>query len=48
MTKVGEHITLDIIGTKEEYEPSFYVKLVYKIAKKAKVVVLHLISVGDL
>ena len=33
MTKVGEHITLDIIGTKKEYSPSFYEKLVYKIAK---------------
>ena len=37
MTKVGEHITLDIIGTKKEYDPSFYEKLVYKIAKSTKV-----------
>ena len=36
MTKVGEHITLDIIGTKKDYSPSFYEKLVYKIAKKQK------------
>ena len=42
MTKVGEHITLDIIGTKKEYNPSFYEKLVYKIAKKAKVTVLEI------
>ena len=42
MTKVGEHITLDIIGTKKEYDPSFYEKLVYKIAKKAKVTVLEI------
>jgi len=42
MTKVGEHITLDIIGTKREYEPSFYEKLIYKIAKKAKVTVLEI------
>ena len=42
MTKVGEHITLDIIGTKKEYETSFYEKLVYKIAKKAKVTVLEI------
>ena len=42
MTKVGEHITLDIIGTKKEYESSFFEKLVYKIAKKAKVTVLEL------
>jgi len=40
--KVGEHITLDIIGTKKEYTPSFYEKLVYKIAKKAKVTVLEI------
>ena len=40
--KVGEHITLDIIGTKKEYAPSFYEKLVYKIAKKAKVTVLEI------
>ena len=42
MTKVGEHITIDIIGTKKEYGPSFYEKLVYKIAKKAKVTVLQI------
>ena len=42
MTKVGEHITLDIIGTKKEYDPSFFEKLVYKIAKKAKVTVLEI------
>ena len=35
MTKVGEHITLDIIGTKKEYDPVFFEKLVYKIAKIA-------------
>ena len=40
MTKVGEHVTFDIIGTQKEYDPKFYEKLVYKIAKKAKVVVL--------
>ena len=37
MVKVGEHIALDIIGTKKEYSPSFFEKLLYKIAKKAKV-----------
>jgi len=41
MVKVGEHITLDIIGTKREYSPSFFEKLLYKIAKKAKVTVLE-------
>ena len=30
----------DIIGANKEYSPSFYEKLVYKIAKKAKVTVL--------
>ena len=42
MTKVGEHITLDIIGTSKEYETKFFEKLVYKIAKKAKVTVLNI------
>ena len=40
--KVGEHITLEIIGTKKEYTPSFFEKLIYKIAKKAKVTVLEI------
>ena len=42
MTKVGEHITLDIIGTKKEYDPVFFEKLVYKIAKISKVTVLQI------
>ena len=42
MVKVGEHITLDIIGTSGEYEPSFYESLVHKIADKAKVTVLNI------
>ena len=42
MTKVGEHVTLDIIGASKEYEPKFFEKLVYKIAKKAKVTVLEI------
>ena len=36
MTKVGEHITLDIIGTTKEYSPEFFEKMVYRIAKLAK------------
>ena len=40
--KVGEHVTLDIIGTKKEYEPSFFENLVQKIADKAKVTVLNI------
>ncbi len=42
MVKVGEHITLDIIGTKHEYSSSFFEKIVYKIAKIAKVTVLEI------
>jgi len=42
MTKVGEHLTLDIIGTTKEYNPEFFEKLVYKIAKLAKVTVLEI------
>ncbi|SVC99899.1 uncharacterized protein METZ01_LOCUS352753, partial [marine metagenome] len=42
MTKVGEHITLDIIGTTQKYKPAFFEKIVYKIAKKAKVTVLEI------
>ncbi len=42
MTKVGEHITIDIVGTKKEYEPEFYEQLVHKIAGKAKVTVLNI------
>ena len=42
MSKVGEHITLDIIGTTKEYESKFFEKLVYRIAKKAKVTVLEI------
>ena len=42
MTKVGEHVTLDIIGTEKEYDSTFFEKLVYKIAKKAKVTVLEI------
>ena len=29
MTKVGEHITLDIIGTTKEYDSSFYEKVIH-------------------
>ena len=44
MVKVGEHITLDIIGTKKEYSPSFFEKIIYKIAKKAKVTILEILK----
>ena len=28
MTKVGEHITLDIIGTTKEYDPAVFEKVI--------------------
>ena len=37
MIKVGEHITLDIIGTYKEYDPSVYERVINKIAKEANV-----------
>ena len=40
MTKVGEHITLDFIGVKKDYSQKFYEKIIYKIAKLAKVEIL--------
>ena len=33
MIKVGEHITLDIIGTDKEYDPSVYERVINEIAK---------------
>ena len=36
MTKVGEHITLDIIGTTKEYDPSVYEKVIIKLLKLQK------------
>jgi len=44
MIKVGEHITLDIIGTTKEYDPSVYEKVIYKIAKAANVTILNIIK----
>ena len=38
MTKVGEHITLDIIGANDqEYDPYLFEKVINKIAKAANV-----------
>ena len=42
MIKVGEHITLDIIGTNKEYEPTVYERVIYEIAKAAKVTILNI------
>ena len=42
MIKVGEQITLDIIGTTKEYDPSVYEKIINKIAKVADVTILNI------
>ena len=42
MIKVGEHITLDIIGTTKEYDPSVFEKVIHKIAKAANVTILNI------
>ena len=42
MTKVGEHITLDIIGTTQEYDPAIYESVIHKIAKAAEVTILNI------
>ena len=42
MTKVGEHITLDIIGTIEEYDPLVFEKIINEIAKAANVTILNI------
>ena len=42
MIKVGEHITLDIIGTTKEYDPSVYEKVINKIAEAADVTILNI------
>ena len=44
MIKVGEHITLDFLGVKNDYPPDFYEKIFYKISKKAKVELLKISS----
>ena len=42
MIKVGEHITLDIIGTTKEYDPSVYERVINQIAKAANVTILNI------
>ena len=42
MTKVGEHITLDIIGFNKEYDPSLFEKVINDIAKAADVTILKI------
>tara|TARA_B100001057_G_scaffold406490_1_gene419882 strand:- start:241 stop:642 length:402 start_codon:yes stop_codon:yes gene_type:complete len=42
MTKVGEHITLDIIGTTKEYDPTVFENAIYEIAAAAKVTILNI------
>ena len=36
MTKVGEHVTLDIIGTTQEYDPHYLRVLFIKLQKLQK------------
>ena len=42
MVKVGDHITLDFLGVKEDYTPEFYEKVINKIAKAAKVGIINI------
>ena len=42
MKKVGEHVTIDFLGVKRDYAPDFYNKVIYKIAKKAKIEVINI------
>ena len=42
MTKVGEHIAVDIIGTTKEYDPSIYEKVIKDIASAAEVTILNI------
>ena len=42
MTKVGQHITLDIIGTTKEYDPSIFEKVINDIAKASEVTILNI------
>ena len=42
MVKVGEHITIDIIGITKEYDPSVYEKVINDIANAAKVTILNI------
>jgi len=44
MIKIGEHITLDFFGVKKDYQPSFFEKIIYTIAKAAKVEILNVNS----
>ena len=44
MTKVGEHVTLDIIGTTQEYDPSLFESVIHKIAKATDVTVLKILK----
>ena len=41
MVKVGEHIALDFLGIKHNYTSKFFGKIIYKIAKAAKVEILN-------
>ena len=38
MKKVGEHITLDFLGVKQDYPPNFYNKVIYNVYPEAATV----------
>ena len=42
MVKVGDHITLDFLGVKKEYSPSFFENIIHKIAKAAQVGIVNI------
>ena len=42
--QVGEHVTVDIVGTTQEYDIAFYENIVHKIADAAEVQVLNISS----
>ena len=44
MKKVGQHVTIDFLGVKKDYTPEFYEKIIYTIAKAAKVEILNVSS----
>ena len=45
MKKVGEHVTIDFLGVKQDYSPDFYTKAIYKIAKKTRVEVFWIAGI---
>jgi len=46
MKKVGEHVTIDFLGVKQEYSPVFIPRLSIKLLKKLKWKFLILLSIN--